>query len=50
MTRPTEAEIRARAYEVYLRNGRSAGLDTYNWLTAEQELLEERRGMLVGRA
>ena len=35
---PTNAEIRALAYELWDRDGRSTGLDQYYWYRAEQEL------------
>ena len=41
-------EIAARAYEIYLQRGASAGFDRDDWLRAEQEL--EARGTDAGRA
>lgn len=41
---PTEAQIAARAYELFERRGREHGHDEGDWLRAEQEL----RAELVG--
>jgi len=35
---PTDEEIRARAYEMYLERGGDHGLDFDDWLRAEREL------------
>ena len=35
---PTEEQIRHRAHEIYLENGRQPGRDIENWLQAEAEL------------
>lgn len=40
--RPSESEIRRRAYEIHLRNGRE-GNAVLDWLEAEQELLAAMR-------
>lgn len=37
-SQPTEAEIRVRAYEMYLQRGAADGADFDDWLRAEQEL------------
>ena len=39
--RATEAEIRARAYEIYLERGDGPGTDVEDWLRAEAELQPE---------
>jgi hypothetical protein len=36
--------IRARAEEIYVRNGRIPGRDAENWAQAEQEILQELSG------
>ncbi|TWT41121.1 hypothetical protein RAS1_38140 [Phycisphaerae bacterium RAS1] len=36
-------QIRKRAYEIYLRRNGGPGDPTADWLTAERELLAERR-------
>ena len=38
--RPTEEQIRSRAYEIYVRSGRQPGHDLDNWLQAEYELTQ----------
>ena len=38
---PTEAEISARAYELYLRRGSVPGHEVDDWLQAEAELVAE---------
>ncbi|MGD9740590.1 MAG: DUF2934 domain-containing protein [Bauldia sp.] len=43
MPQPTEAAIRARAYELWDRNGRVDGRDIDYWLQAARELEEEDR-------
>lgn len=35
---PTEEQIRARAYELFVQRGRQHGHDTDDWLQAEYEL------------
>lgn len=35
---PTDEEIRARAYEMYLQRGGHHGLDLDDWVRAEREL------------
>jgi hypothetical protein len=37
--RPTEEQIRARAYELFLERGQSAGDPVADWLQAERELI-----------
>jgi hypothetical protein len=44
-TVPTEAQIAARAYELYERRGREHGHDASDWLRAEQELRAELAGV-----
>jgi hypothetical protein len=36
--RPTQAEIAARAYEIYVRKGYPQGQSDAHWLQAEKEL------------
>ena len=38
---PTDEDIRARAHEIWLRNGCREGCDMEDWLEAEQELRKE---------
>lgn len=38
--RPTEQEIAARAYQIYLERGRISGHDIDDWLQAEYELMQ----------
>ena len=40
VNRPTEEQIRNRAYEFYLQRGCQPGHDRNDWLQAEQELLQ----------
>lgn len=40
---PTQEQITARAFQIYVRNGRKEGRDTENWLEAEAELRTEAR-------
>jgi hypothetical protein len=40
--RPTHDEIAARAYEIYLREGRPAGREQEHWTAAEAELVKEK--------
>ena len=42
--KPTEERIRERAYEIYVAGGCEDGHDLSDWLTAERELKELRRG------
>jgi DUF2934 family protein len=39
---PTEEEIRARAYQMYLERGGEDGMDFDDWLRAERELTTRR--------
>jgi len=39
----THEQITARAFQIYVRNGRKEGRDTENWLEAEAELRAEAR-------
>ena len=39
---PTDEEIRARAYEMYLERGGDDGLDFDDWVRAERELRQRR--------
>jgi hypothetical protein len=41
-TAPTDEEIRARAYEIYLERGGHDGLDFDDWVRAERELRQRR--------
>ena len=36
--KPTDEQIRERAYEIYLQRGSAPGQDVDDWLAAEQEL------------
>ncbi len=47
--RPTDAEIRARANELYIESGRLPGRELENWLEAEAELLAERAALGLPR-
>jgi len=40
---PTIAEIRMRAYEIYVKRGRRDGSDLEDWLQAENELRENNK-------
>ena len=42
ISRPTNEEIAARAYGIYVREGRAEGRDMDHWLRAEAELINER--------
>ncbi len=37
---PTDEQIRARAYEIYISRGGADGQEVSDWLQAEEELLE----------
>jgi hypothetical protein len=39
---PSDDEIRARAYEMYLERGGHDGLDLDDWVRAERELRQRR--------
>ena len=39
---PTDEDIRARAYEMYLERGGHDGLDLDDWVRAERELRQRR--------
>lgn len=41
-TAPTDDEIRARAFEMYLERGGHHGLDFDDWVRAERELRQRR--------
>ena len=41
-TEPSDEEIRARAYEMYLERGGDHGLDLDDWVRAERELRQRR--------
>jgi Protein of unknown function (DUF2934) len=43
MSRPSESEVRTRAYQIFERNGRQGGCADQDWLQAEQELLARHR-------
>ena len=38
--KPTDEQIRERAYEIYLQRGAAPGQEVEDWLAAEQELTE----------
>ena len=38
--RPTETQIRARAFEIFLERGGQPGHETDDWLQAEYELMQ----------
>jgi hypothetical protein len=38
--RPTEEQIRSRAYEIFVQSGSQPGHDLDNWLQAEYELMQ----------
>ena len=38
--RPTEEQIRARAYQIHLERGRESGHEHDDWLQAEYELMQ----------
>jgi hypothetical protein len=40
--RPTQEEIAARAYEIYIREGRPVGREKEHWMAAEAALVKER--------
>lgn len=42
---PSNEQIEARAYEIYLERGREDGHDTEDWLAAEKELSPRRKEM-----
>ena len=46
--RPTEDQIRLRAYEIYLRRGGQHGWDQDDWFQAEKELKEEAGRKVAG--
>lgn len=39
-----EEKIRARAYEIWIRNGCQEGRDQEDWLQAEREVMQEKMG------
>jgi hypothetical protein len=39
---PSDEEIRARAYQMYLERGANHGLDLDDWVRAERELRQRR--------
>ena len=39
--KPTREEVALRAYDIWMSQGRPDGVETENWLRAEQELLGE---------
>src|SRR5262249_19343650 len=41
--KPTQDEIKKRAFEIFVESGRIAGRDVDNWLKAEAELVEKKR-------
>ncbi len=40
---PCQDQIRARAYQLYERRGGQDGQDQQDWLTAEQQILNQHR-------
>jgi hypothetical protein len=40
---PSQDQIRERAYQLYERRGRQDGRDQQDWLTAEQQILNQHR-------
>jgi hypothetical protein len=44
LPRPTNEEIAARAYSIYVNEGQVEGRDMDHWLRAEAELVSEKRG------
>ena len=44
VTRPTQEEIAARAYDIYVASGSRPGQCLQNWLQAERELLSQGSG------
>ncbi|WP_084029342.1 DUF2934 domain-containing protein [Bradyrhizobium sp. LMTR 3] len=47
MSEPTEQEIKNRAYEIWVRNGRPEGKEEEFWRLAEQELRNEDKSSPV---
>ena len=45
--RPSDAEIAARAYDIFLMRGAAPGHDMDDWLQAEQELIERSRDLAL---
>ena len=39
-TLPFEERIRRRAYELYVQRGNQSGSELYDWLQAEEEMLQ----------
>jgi hypothetical protein len=39
--KPTEEQIRRRAYDIYEARGRQDGKNFDDWITAEKELIEQ---------
>jgi hypothetical protein len=48
--RPTETQIRARAYEIFLERGGQPGHDVDDWLQAEYELMQLPIAKIAGLA
>jgi hypothetical protein len=40
VNRPTDQQIRQRAYEIFVQSGRKPGNEVDNWLQAEYELMQ----------
>src|SRR2546422_10554375 len=40
VNRPTDQQIRQRAYEIFVQSGRKPGYEVDNWLQAEYELMQ----------
>ena len=44
---PSDAEIAARAYDIFLLRGAAPGNDLDDWLQAEHELIERNRDLAL---
>jgi Protein of unknown function (DUF2934) len=42
-SKPSNEQIEARAYEIYLERGREDGHDVEHWLAAERELAQRHK-------
>ena len=43
----TREDVALRAFDLYQRRGAQEGRDVEDWIEAERQLLEERRGQLA---
>lgn len=43
ITQPSHPEVETRAFELYQKRGGEDGRDLEDWLTAEEQLLEEHQ-------